>query len=274
MRLALVAAAVFVAAYAVMALVVYAFQDRLLYFPFRDLEATPAALGLAYEDVRLPTADGQFIAGWWVPAAGTERAVLLYCHGNAGNISHRLDMLRILHGLGLSVLIFDYRGYGHSSGSPSERGTYLDGEAAWGYVVDVLKRRPRTVILFGESLGAAVAVELASRHGGAGGLIIQAGFTSLPELAADLYPFLPARLLTKYRYDSIGKLRSVAVPALIVHSPDDEIIPFAHGKALYGAAAGPKQLLQIRGGHNEGFLVSGDLYVRGLEAFLDRVAPR
>jgi len=254
--------------YTGMLLLVYFLQDRLLYFPFKEIDANPAAIQLPFEDVRLATSDSTTISAWWIPAHN-ERAVLLFCHGNAGNISHRLDSLQIFNRLGLSVLIFDYRGYGASTGLPSENGTYLDAEAAWRYLVEVQKKQPEEIILFGESLGGAVAAEIALRHR-PGGLILMSSFTSIPELAGMLYPFLPARWLSKFCYATIDKIGSIAAPTLIIHSPDDEIVPYAQGRALYEKAAGPKEFLQIKGGHNEGFLVSGELYVQGLNHFISK----
>jgi fermentation-respiration switch protein FrsA (DUF1100 family) len=254
--------------YACLVLLVYFLQGRLLYFPFRDVGATPAAINLPFEEVRLAAADGQSIAAWWIPAQ-SERAVLLYCHGNAGNISHRLGPIEMFHLLGLSVLIFDYRGYGQSTGRPSEEGTYADAEAAWRYLVDAQQRRPEKILLFGESLGGAVAAHLASRNDG-GGLILLSSFTSIPELAAGLYPLLPVRWLSKFRYATIDIIGAIAAPKLIIHSPDDEIIPFAHGKALYEKAAQPKQFLEIKGGHNESFFVSADIFMRGVDGFVSR----
>jgi fermentation-respiration switch protein FrsA (DUF1100 family) len=254
--------------YAGLLLLAYVVQDRLLYFPLGEVRATPSVLRLPYEDVRLATQDGQTLAAWWIPAQ-KERAVLLFCHGNAGNISHRLDSIDIFNRLGLSVLIFDYRGYGASTGRPSEQGTYRDADAAWRYLVEVQKKQPERIILFGESLGGAVAADSASRRK-AGGLIIMSSFTSIPALARELYPFLPVRWLVKFRYATIDKIGAIAAAKLIIHSPDDEIIPFAQGRALYEKAAEPKQFLQIRGGHNEGFLVSGDMYVKGLDNFISK----
>ncbi len=146
--------------YTGMLLLVYFLQDRLLYFPFKDMQVTPAAISLPFEEVSIVTSDSEKITAWWIPAQN-ERGVLLFCHGNAGNISHRIDSIDIFNRLGLSVLIFDYRGYGKSTGRPSEEGTYRDGEAAWRYLVDVQKKKPEKIILFGESLGGAVAAEIA-----------------------------------------------------------------------------------------------------------------
>ncbi len=198
--------------------------------------------------------------------------MLLFCHGNGGNISYRLDSIDIFNRLDLSVLIFDYRGYGGSTGQPSEKGTYRDAESAWRYLVELKKKKPEKIILFGESLGGAVAAEIASRHS-AGGLILMSSFTSIPELGGRLYPFLPVKLLSKFSYATIDRIPAITAPKLIIHSPDDEIIPFDMGLTLYEKAAEPKQFLQIRGDHNEGILVSGELCVQGFKDFLDRYFP-
>lgn len=244
-------------------------QSRLLYYPnlpSRELGATPAAIGLHYESVTLTTADRVRLYGWFVPAK-QERAVLLFFHGNAGNISHRLDSLRIFHNLGLSVLIFDYRGYGQSEGRVSEKGTYLDAEAAWRYLTEDRGIRPESIILFGRSLGGAIAARQAATAV-PGALILESVFTSVPDLAGRYYPIFPVRLLSRFRYDTVAALHSVSCPILIIHSPDDEIIPYENSQRLYEAAGEPKSFLAIRGGHNEGFLASGELYTNGLDEFI------
>jgi len=169
--------------------------------------------------------------------------------------------------LGLTTLIFDYRGYGRSEGEPSEEGTYRDAEAAWRFVTEGRHIPPHEVVLFGRSLGAAIAADLATRVNPAA-LIIESAFTSIPDLAAALYPFLPARWLARFRYSTQAALVSVLCPLLIVHSRDDEIIPFTHGQRLFAVANEPKRLLELRGGHNDGFLVSRHAYMDGLHAFL------
>lgn len=253
---------------------VYFGQSSLLYLPDaagRGLIATPAAIGLPYEDIHLRTEDGVALHGWLVSApvkAGqVPRRTLLFFHGNAGNISHRLDSLRIFAELGLDVFIFDYRGYGRSGGSPSEEGTYRDAAAAWHWLTRERGIDPGQIVLFGRSLGAAVAIELATGTDPAG-LIVESAFTSVPDLGAELYPFLPVRLLSRYRYDSLGRIASVKAPVLVVHSRGDEIIPFHHGQALFAAARRAKQFLELQGGHNDGFLASEADYRRGLGAFL------
>ncbi|MGF1615544.1 MAG: alpha/beta hydrolase [Gammaproteobacteria bacterium] len=253
--------------YAGMVLVIFAYQGQLLYLPSREWVATPHDIDLPYEDVTLATDDGYRLHGWYLPADDKELTVLFF-HGNAGNVSHRLDTLRLFHGLGLDTFIIDYRGYGRSEGSPSEAGTYLDAQAAWKYLVDTRGIHPENIILFGRSLGAAVATWLAARRTPAA-LIVESGFTSVPDLAAKLYPFLPVRLLARYQYDSRQSITHIRSPVLVIHSVEDEIIPFTHGRALFEAAPEPKQLLPIQGSHNEGFLVSKARYLTGLASFLE-----
>ena len=259
--------------YAAVALLLYLRQDAMLYYPDlpgRALTATPRAVGLDFEEVALSAADGTRLHGWFLPAAEA-RGVILFSHGNAGNIAHRLDSLRIFHRLGWAALIYDYRGYGRSAGSPSEAGTALDAEAAWRHLTEERGYPPNRVVLFGRSLGAAVTARLAAGRA-PGGVILESAFTSLPDRAAELYPWLPVRLLGRYRYDTLAELAAIRAPLLVVHSVDDELIPFAHGQRLFAAAHEPKSMLEIRGGHNGGFLLSGERYVEGLRRFLDGVA--
>lgn len=259
---------ILILSYAVILLVVYLRQDSMLFFPERTLWTTPESEGFSYEEVMLKTNDGVNISAWYVPAEN-ERGVLLFCHGNAGNISHRMDSIRIFHDMNLSVLIFDYRGYGNSEGKPSEDGTYLDAEAAWDYLVRVKQKKPEKVVLFGRSLGAAVAAEIAQRKN-PGALILESAFTSVPDIGQSLYPFFPVRLLSKYRYATVEKIADIACPKLIIHSPEDEIIPFRFGQRIFERASQPKEFLSIRGGHNEGFLMSGKIYTEGIRKFLEK----
>lgn len=259
------------------AMIVYllVMQPGLIYLPdlpTRTLEATPQDIGLEFETVRFATSDGEQLHGWYVPVPDA-RATLLFCHGNAGNISHRLESLRIFHTLGLNVLIFDYRGYGQSTGKPSEAGTYRDVDAAWHYLLDERRLAPQGIVIAGRSLGAAVAADLASRTVPAA-VVLESAFKSVPAMATEIYPWLPSRLPGLYRYDNQAKLAQITRPLLIVHSRDDEIIPFAHAEALYAEAGRPKQLLELSGGHNDAILVSRERYTRGLEAFLDRHVGR
>lgn len=244
-------------------------QAGMLYLPgYAGGSATPADVGLDYRRVSLTTEDGLLLDAWHVRASQS-RGVILFCHGNAGNISNRLGSLKIFHQLGFSTLIFDYRGYGNSQGSPSEQGTYLDAEAAWQYLLGQGVKADEIVIM-GRSLGAAVAAELAYRHKPKA-VVLESAFTSVPDVAAELYPFFPVRLMSKFEYGTLDHLRQVQAPVLIVHSREDEIIPFSHGQRLYEAANEPRHMFELRGGHNDGIYVSGvDYYQDGLDNFFQR----
>ena len=260
-------------AYALLVAFVVVFQSRLVYFPDtgRALAATPRAYHLDFETHEIRTEDGERLHAWWVPAREA-RGTVLILHGNAGNISHRLDYLVMFHRLGYATLIIDYRGYGQSSGSPSEAGTYRDAEAAWRWLTS-RGTRPTDIVILGESLGGAVAAWLAARVTPRA-LILASAFTSVPDLGAQVYPFLPVRLLSRFSYDTLGALRRVQAPVLIAHSRDDDIVPYAHGQALFAAAREPKQFLEMRGGHNDGFIFMREEWVAELQAFLQEAAGR
>lgn len=266
MRMLLVVIVSLAVGYLLLVAFVYAMQGGMLYFPSREIEGTPQDIGSNYQDLTLRTKDGVDISAWYIPAQDS-RGFILFCHGNAGNISHRLDSIKIFHDLGLGVLIFDYRGYGKSKGSPDEEGTYRDAEAAWDYLVNILHVKSQKIVLFGRSLGSAVAAELALRKP-AGALIMESAFTSVPDLGKKFYPYMPVKLISRYHYESINKVGKIELPKLFIHSPDDEIVPYAQGAALFEKARGPKKLLKITGGHNEGFLLSGKVYTDGLDAFI------
>jgi fermentation-respiration switch protein FrsA (DUF1100 family) len=258
-----------VGAYVLILAVLYFSQGTLLYapnLPTRELIATPEELGLPYEPVNLRTEDGKSLHAWFVPARNA-RAVMLFFHGNAGNISHRLHAIELFHRLNVSILIFDYRGYGKSSGTPSEQGTYRDARAALAHLTDERRVPMGQIVYYGNSLGTAVASHLAVSHPPAA-LILDSGFTSVPDMAASILPLFPARWMSRYSYNNAENLSKVDCPVLIVHSPDDEIIPFAHGQKLHALANEPKRFLKIRGSHNESFFVSKSLYLQGIDKFL------
>lgn len=263
----LLALAAAVAAYALFAGLIFVGQSRQVYFPERELHTSPAAWGMPYEDVFLRTEDGVRLHGWFVPARAPARATLLFLHGNAGNISHRLDSIRLFRALGLSVLIIDYRGYGRSEGRPDEVGTYRDAEAAWRHLRFERGVPAQEIVIFGRSLGAAVAARLAAGEQ-PGAVILESAFTSAPELGAELLPWLPVRLLLRFDYDTRAAVREIRSPLLLAHSPADEIVPFRHGRALFEAAREPKRFLEMRGGHNDGFLRSEPEYSAAIDAFL------
>ncbi len=236
-------------------------------YPGAGSDATPATAGLNYNTARLTTTDGFQLNAWYVPAAD-ERGVILFCHGNAGNISNRISTLELLNELGFSIFIFDYRGYGRSEGKPTEAGTYRDAEAAWQYLRSQGYNESE-IIIMGRSLGASVAAELAHRHKPRA-VVLESSFTSVPDVAAELYPLLPVRWLSRFEYNTLDYLQSITAPVLIVHSRDDEIIPFSHSQRLFAAANPPKQFLELKGGHNEGIYVSGiDYYRNGLNSFFE-----
>lgn len=255
-------------AYSALVLMVFFSQASLIYYPEtgRNIVATPDDAGLAYEPVQISTTDGETLHGWFVPALAANGTVLFF-HGNAGNISHRMEYLLMFYRLGYNTFIFDYRGYGQSSGSPSESGTYLDAQAAWRYLTEAKSIPPAHIVLFGESLGGAVAARLAMDEKPAA-LVLASVFTSIPDMAAKIYPFLPVRLLSRFEYNTIEYLQSVTCPVFIAHSPQDEIVPFAHGRALYQAAPEPKRFLELQGGHNTGFIFMQEEWVKALGEFI------
>lgn len=255
--------------YVLLGTLLYFMQERMVFLaglPGRALEATPQHAGFDYVDVNFETGDGLSLHGWYVYAPDS-RGTVLFLHGNAGNISHRLDSIAVFHELGLDTFIIDYRGYGQSEGKPSEEGTYRDAEAAWQYLVTQRGEDPARIIMFGRSIGGAVAAWLATRHKAAA-LIVESSFTSAVEMAAHLYPFMPVRLISRLQYPVADYVARVECPVLIIHSRDDEIIPFAMGKALYEAAPAPKAFLELAGDHNNGFLLSGDRYRDELGQFI------
>ncbi len=264
---------VLVLAYAGLVGCVFIAQESLVYFPNmgRQIVVTPAAHGLPYEDVAIRTEDGETLHAWWLPAPDARAAVVLF-HGNAGNISHRIDYARMFRGLGYSTLLVDYRGYGKSTGSPSEEGTYRDALASWRWLTATRGMRGQDIIVFGESLGGAVACWLAERHAPRA-LVLASTFTSVPDLGAEIYPFLPVRLISRFKYNTLECVPKVSAPVLVIHSPGDDIVPFSHGKKLYEAAREPRHFLEVRGGHNDGFVFMRPEWVRELGAFLERADP-
>jgi uncharacterized protein len=258
-----------VTAWILLSLLIYFFQPKLIYFPHKEVTITPEYISLEYEELTLTTSDNIKLNAWWVPHPDA-RATLLFLHGNAGNISHRLDSINIFHQLGLSVLIIDYRGYGKSSGTPSEQGTYIDAETAWTYLTQKRNIPSNNIIIFGRSLGGAVASWLSENNLSAG-LILESSFTSIADIGKHYYPYLPTSLLARIKYPSIERISNIKSPILIIHSANDELIPYHHGQQLFKAANNPKTFLNISGGHNDGFITSGDKYSNGIENFISNI---
>jgi fermentation-respiration switch protein FrsA (DUF1100 family) len=259
----------------VLGLLVWLLQPKLLFRPFPEMVADPSSWGMNYEDVWLTTADGVRLHGWFLPAqppvAQQRRPsphTLLFLHGNAGNVSHRGASLAIFAALGLDVLVIDYRGYGQSGGSPSEIGLYRDAHAAWRWLTETRGVAATDIVVFGRSLGGAVATELAARVQ-PGALIVESSFADLRAMAQLHYPLLTRLAPLRYRFPSATYLAQVRAPVLVLHSPDDGVVPYEQGRALFASAREPKRFVDLRGGHNEGFMDSQPQYQRALAEFLD-----
>lgn len=242
-----------------------------LYLPTREHLAHPGTYGLRYESMKIPTADGETLDAWWIPADGNERPrgadepplpplpkvpgapVILFFHGNGGNVSHRIQKIRYFLKMGASVLIFDYRGYGASTGRPDEAGTYRDGEAAAASALAAAGGDPERVVFYAESLGCAIGLETALRLPPKA-LVLDSPFESTAAMGSLVFPWLPTRAIVKNRYDNLGKAGLLGVPLLVLHSPEDDVIPYAMGRAVFEAAREPKRFARTSGDHNEGFL--------------------
>jgi hypothetical protein len=243
-------------------------QESLIFFPDRHVRFTPADLGMAFEDVRLETSDGVTLAAWWVPAP-QGRGALIFSHGNAGNMGDRVGKLRLFHDLGLSVLAFDYRGYGASQGKPSEEGTAHDMDAAVAHVRDSRGVPLDRTVFYGESLGGAVVIEAATRFPPAA-LVAESTLTSARAMARRHYPFVPPALV-RVGYDSLSRVRRLACPTLFLHGPADTIVPFEMGEALFRAAPEPKRFAALVGDHNSGGILESPEACRKLAQLLDAV---
>ena len=255
--------------YLLLLLYVYFFQDEMYYFPSPFISRTPVDVNLDYDEVFFRTKDDLKLHGWWIPAEIETEATktILFCHGNAGNISDRIEMVQLLHQLGLNVWIFDYRGYGKSQGQPSQKGTYKDAKAAWNYLVEIRGLNSTDIIIMGRSLGGAVAAWLANRVQPSA-VILESTFTSASDLAAELYPYFPVRWMVKYRYPTLKYVKKITVPKFFAHSRDDEVIPFHHGLKLYEAAGEPKTFIELEGSHGNGFMQTGQRYKKALNSFI------
>jgi len=245
-------------AYWGLGLVLYFMQPVFLYSPVQEVPYTPEELGLDFEKVIFKSDDGLMLSGWYIPANNSELTVL-FCHGNGGNMMHCLDSINILYNLGLNCFIFDYRGYGNNEGKPSEEGTYLDVRAAYKWLTEEKEISPDDIIVFGRSLGGSIAAQLASKVK-VGALIIESAFTSYVDIGRKFYPYMPVRWFARFSYRTVDYVKDVHCPVMIIHSRNDETIPFEFGLELYEAANEPKEFVEIFGSHNDGFLVSSEIY--------------
>jgi pimeloyl-ACP methyl ester carboxylesterase len=259
-------------------------QNRLIFLPVAKLERTPRDTGLDYEEVWIGVNPWQGktakVHGWWIPGSMGDRQVMLYLHGNGGNISYNLPAIEAFHSLGFSTLTIDYRGYGRSQGGfPTEAEVYRDAQSAWDYLVEIRGIEPHNIFLYGHSLGGAIALDLAVRQPQAAGVITDGTFTSLRAIVdrVPLYRFFPADLLLTQHFDSLSKLKILRIPLLLIHGTEDRAVPVTMSQVLYDKATVPKKLLIIPGaGHNDLISVGGETYLRTLETFarLARKAPR
>lgn len=258
---------ILVSVWVLLSLLLYLFQPKFIYFPLSKIDFTPDMAGLSFEDIYFKTEDDILLNGWFIPADDA-RKTLLFFHGNGGNISHRLESMKIFHEMGLSVFIIDYRGYGQSQGTTSEQGTYRDAEAAWQFLTETRGISDEDIIIFGRSMGGAVAIWLAGKHT-PNLLILESAFTSVADMAKHYYPYLPTHLLVRIKYASIDRIEDIHCPILISHSQTDEIVPYKYGRALFEKARAPKSFLELKGGHNDGFIISGRSYIDGIENFIN-----
>ncbi len=267
------------AGYLALCALVYFRQSSYVYYPTQEIGLTPAYYDLDYEELRLDTEDGETIHAWFVYGRGAiglrdvtgeeekAKATILFCHGNGGNRGDRVYTLEILCRMGFDVLIFDYRGYGGSSGAPGEAGTYKDAASCWRHLVKNRDIAPENIVVFGRSLGGAVAAWLAEKKS-PGALVVESTFTSAPDMGVEMFPFLPTRLLSRFKYRTIERIRKSNCPVLIAHSRDDEMIPFEHGRRLFSAADEPKVFVEMSGSHNTGGLESDPAYQERLAMFI------
>jgi fermentation-respiration switch protein FrsA (DUF1100 family) len=260
--------------YLVVLLILRLSESRMLYVPggSRTLLAPPAELDLGVRRVTVSASDGVRLVSWAMPVAGGSGYWLLICHGNAGNISEagRPYHYAGLRALGLSLLAFDYRGYGESEGAPSEDGLYRDADAAYRYLRDTLRVPPERIVLFGHSLGSAVAVELAGRVPAAG-LILDGALTSVVDRAQELFPYAPVRWIAASRYPSIDRVGELTLPKLFLHARGDDVVPIAHGRRLYEAAAPPKRFVELQGTHGDAFDADSAAYFGAIGRFVSEL---
>ena len=252
-------------------------ESRMIYFPERAIASAPQQRGMSYEDIWLTTADGVKLNGWFMPGRQPAGMTVLLLHGNAGNISHRLEKYAIFHKLGLNVFALDYRGYGNSEGKPDEAGLYLDARTAYHYLTEQRGIDPYKLIIYGESLGTAVAVDLLSQPAANGqllpaaGLVLEEGFTTAHDVAQAMYPFLPMHWLMRTQFNTLDKINHINTPLMILHSNEDEFFPMHHAQQLLIAAQEPKELVELHGGHNDAFIVSGEIYQNAIHRFVSNL---
>ncbi|MCK5287973.1 MAG: alpha/beta hydrolase [Candidatus Omnitrophica bacterium] len=243
-------------------------EAKSVFFPYKGLDGDPSLMQLTYEDVFIKTADNVDLHGWFIPYPGS-KFTMLYCHGNGGNITTRLDKLLIMHQLQINIFAIDYRGYGRSKGVPTESGVYLDVKSAYDYLIHKLNLYPDNIILYGESLGGAIIVDLASKVE-VGALILEGTFSSGKDIGKIIYPFIP-KIFIPNAYDSLKKIRDIRKPKLFIHSQIDKVIPFELGEKLYKASLEPKKFISIVGAHGTAFVESKYKITKEITQFIDNL---
>jgi fermentation-respiration switch protein FrsA (DUF1100 family) len=243
-------------------------EQKGLYHPYKGVPETPMHIGINFEDINFKTEDGKLLNGWFVPAKDA-KITILYCHGNAGNIYHRLNKVEFFHEMGVNFFIFDYRGYGKSTGSPTEKGLYKDAQAAYDYLASRSDAGKTRIVVYGKSLGGPVAADLCL-HRKAAALILEGSFASVTMRAQQLYPFLPMALFITQKFDTVAKVKNLHIPKLIAHGCQDEVISYEHGQILFAAAADPKQFLPFDGSHNDDIYITSSVYKDELLNFLKK----
>jgi fermentation-respiration switch protein FrsA (DUF1100 family) len=242
------------------------FVESQVFFPDTTIEQTPVDLDLPFEDIWFTSSDAVRLHGWLIPAS-SPKYLLLFCHGNAGNISHRLDNVRLLHNRGISVFIFDYRGYGRSQGRISEKGFYLDSEAAYEVAKKWAEQNGAKLVVFGRSLGGIAATHLGATKN-CDGLILESTFTNMGAMARAHYPLPFAESLLKHRLNAVDQIVEVRIPKLFFHGDKDRIVPIKLGRKLFEAASNPKEFVVLQGaGHNDTYFVGGKDYFKKIESF-------
>lgn len=262
--------ATLVGVYLVLLGLMYIFQNNLLFMPVSEIVQTPESVGIEAEDFWVDTDDGVRVHGWYFPKENAEFVIVL-SHGNAGNISYRIDIARSLLNTGAAVLMYDYRGYGKSEGSPSEEGFYSDIDAVIQGLMNQKGYAENRIVMYGRSLGGAVAAYAATEYS-LGGLVLDSAFRNLRAMVRDVYPFVPARL-AKYEFPTERYVQTERnYPVMIMHSPNDEIVGFHHGEHLYRILEEPKKFVELRGGHNDNFFVSKELIEESWTGYLDEIS--
>ncbi len=242
-------------------------EENTVFHPSRELTVTPTQAGLDYDDVYFPTEDGLKINGWLVKASNTA-STLIFFHGNAGNIGDRVEKIEMFHKMGLNVFIVDYRGFGRSQGVPTEEGIYKDAIGTYDYLLTRKDIDLQKLVAYGASLGGAVAVDLASKRKVAA-LIIDSSFTNAADMAKAIFPFIPSFLI-QAKMDSVSKINHITVPKLFLHSRTDETVPFELGEKLFRRAAEPKEFVELKGNHNDGYVISENVFQKHMRQFLQK----